>query len=105
MDKWIINKKERKGRLLAIDGAEYPLITKGDCRSSKYKVRQKSYKLHTLVDTDTEELVDYRVTSDKVRDNSTFLSIVKGATKKGDIVYLDGAYDSRNNFDYLIKME
>ncbi len=101
--KWIINKTERKGRFLAIDGSGISTDYRGDYRSSKYKVRQRFYKLHALVDAETKEIVDYRLTSDKVGDNKKFLPLVRESASRGDTVYADGAYDSKDNFDYLDK--
>ena len=101
--KWTITKIKRKGRLLAIDGSGISTDYRGDYRSSKYKVRQRFYKLHAIVDAETNELIDYKLTSDKVGDNKKFLPMVRESASKGDTVYADGAYDSRDNFDYLDK--
>ena len=58
----------------------------------------KFYKLHALIDVETKEVVDLRVTKDRCHDNRKFLPIVGESASKGDTVYADGAYDAKDNF-------
>ena len=52
------------------------------------------YKLHTIIDADTKELADLRVTRDRCHDNRKFIPMVGESASKGDTVYADGAYDT-----------
>ena len=101
--KWLINRTKRKGRYLAIDGTGISTHYRGDYRSGKYSIRQPFYKFHALEDAETGELVNYRLTSDRIGDNGKFLAIVREAARRGDIVYADGAYDAKDNFSFLEK--
>jgi IS5 family transposase len=86
-----------------MDGSGISTNYRWDYRSSKYKIRQRFFKLHTFADAETKELIDYKLTSDEVGDNRKFLTRIKESTRRGDTVYADGAYDSKKNFDYLDK--
>ena len=101
--KWIIDKKRRKGRLLAIDATGMSVCRTGSYRHSKYGGMPKFCKMHAVIDIGAKEIVDLRVTTDRCHDNRKFLSIIKEAAKRGDAVYADGAYDSKENFSFLEK--
>ena len=99
--KWAINRKKKEGRLLAIDASGISVCRTGSYRHSKYGGLPKFYKLHALVDVDTKEIVDVRITKDHCADNRKFIPMVKESASRGDTVYADGAYDSRKNFFLL----
>ncbi len=99
--KWTIDRKRRKGRLLAIDATGMSVCRTGSYRHSKYGGAPRFYKLHALFDPDTKEIVDLRVTKDRCHDNRKFGPMIREAASRGDTIYADGAYDAKENFDYL----
>ena len=92
--KWTLGKRHRKGRLLAIDASGMSVCRTGSYRHSKYGGMPRFYKLHTIIDADTKELADLRVTRDRCHDNRKFIPMVGESASKGDTVYADGAYDT-----------
>jgi hypothetical protein len=101
--KWIVNRVKRKGRIISIDGSGIAINYRSDYRSSKYHVKQRFYKLHAEINSVTKKLLDYRLTSDRIGDNTEFLPMMKETASKGDTVCADGAYDAKENFNYLDK--
>ncbi len=101
--KWKVDDKHRKGRFLDIDASGMSICRTGSYRHSKYGGMPKFYKLHALIDTESKEILDLRVTKDSCGDNRKFLPIIRESASRGDVVYADGAYDSKENFDYLEK--
>ena len=101
--KWTVRRRHKKGRLLAIDASGMSVCRTGSYRHSKYGGMPRFYKLHAIIDVDTKELVDLRVTRDRCHDNRKFIPLVRESAYKGDTVYADGAYDSKDNFDHLEK--
>ncbi len=101
--KWTIKRKHKKGRLLAIDASGISVCRTGSYRHSKYGGMPRFYKLHALIDVETKEIVDLRVTKDRCHDNRKFIPMVGESASSGDTVFADGAYDSRKNFFFLEK--
>jgi hypothetical protein len=99
--KWNIYGRKKRGRLLAIDASGISVARTGSYRHSKYGGMPRFYKLHALIDVDTKQIADLRVTKDHCSDNRKFLPMVRESVREGDTVYADGAYDSRKNFSFL----
>ena len=65
---------------------------------------KKGYlKIHLAVDVKTKQILAIEVTDDRVADAEKFEDLVNGARKVANIVRVlgDGAYDSKENFDFL----
>ena len=101
--KWAVINRKRSGRLLAIDASGISVSDRGGYRDAKYGSKPKFYKLHAMIDVEDMELVDFRLTSEHVADNRKFLPIARESLARGDTLYADGAYDAKDNFDYLGK--
>ena len=82
---------------------------KGDYIEDKWKREKKEFvKLHISVDEKSKKVVSFRITKEgNVHDTKKFLALlVKEAASKYDIdkLYGDKAYDNRNNFNILDKI-
>ena len=70
----------------------------------KWHVGRRGYlKIHVAVDIKKKKVVSLVVTSEEVHDGKVMKKLVDHASENNDIkrVLADGAYDSKNNFQYL----
>jgi hypothetical protein len=68
------------------------------------KEKGKFVKLHIVADRKTGNIVGFRVTSEKTWDTKKFVPMVREVAegkRRVAKVYVDGAYDSRKNFNVL----
>ena len=65
---------------------------------------KKGYlKIHVAVDVETKQILSMEGTDERVTDAEKFKDLVNGAKKVANVVGVlgDGAYDSKENFDFL----
>ncbi len=92
---------------LIVDGSGLTISKKGDYIEDKWKREKKEFvKLHISIDEKSKKVVSFRITKGTVHDTKKFGPLVKEAASKYDIdkVYGDKAYDNRNNFNILDKI-
>ena len=92
---------------LIVDASGLTISKKGDYIEDKWKREKKEFvKLHISVDEKSKKVVSFRITKGDVHDTKKFGPLVKEAASKYDIdkVYGDKAYDNRNNFNILDKI-
>ena len=93
---------------LIVDASGLTISKKGDYIEDKWKREKKEFvKLHISVDEKSKKVVSFRITKVNVHDTKKFGPLVKEAVaSKYDIdkVYGDKAYDNRNNFNILDKI-
>jgi transposase len=94
---------------LAVDSSGLSVTTRGEYLAHRYKVRRGFVKLHAAVDVGTGAVVAATATGGRAGDAQRLPSLVREATKRLDgtirEVLADGAYDSRDNFDFLHERE
>ena len=92
---------------LIVDASGLTISKKGDYIEDKWKREKKEFvKLHISIDEKSKKVVSFRITKGNVHDTKKFGPLVKEAASKYDIdkVYGDKAYDNRNNFNILDKI-
>src|SRR5215207_4038477 len=92
---------------LIVDASGLTISKKGDYIEDKWKREKKEFvKLHISVDEKSKKVVSFRITKGNVHDTKKFGPLVKEAASKYDIdkVYGDKAYDNRNNYNILDKI-
>jgi hypothetical protein len=95
--------KEGKDLVIALDSTGVKVSNRGEWMREKWKVRRGWIKVHIAVDVDTHELVALEVTDERTGDSKELIPLVKEAEKRGKVnkILGDGAYDSKDNFNYL----
>ncbi|TLM99946.1 IS5 family transposase [bacterium] len=90
---------------IAIDSSGIKVTNSGDWIRKKWGVRKGYLKVHLAVDPKSRECVSMRVTSEKTGDNRMLKPLVESATAKNNVsrAHGDGAYDSRDSFNFLSK--
>ncbi len=92
---------------LIVDASGLTISKKGDYIEDKWKREKKEFvKLYISIDEKSKKVVSFRITKGNVHDTKKFGPLVKEAASKYDIdkVYGDKAYDNRNNFNILDKI-
>ena len=89
---------------IAVDASGIKVHNSGDWIIRKvWKVKKGYLKIHFAVDIKTKQVVSMDVSSEKVHDGKRLKKLVKKASKNMRVkrVLADGAYDSRDNFNFL----
>jgi len=88
---------------IAVDASGIKVHNGGDWIRKVWKVKKGYLKVHFAVDTKTKQVVAVDVSSEKVHDGKRLKRLVKKASKNMRVkrVLADGAYDSRDNFNFL----
>lgn len=96
-------RKEGEDLVIALDSTGVKVTNRGEWIREKWKVRRGWVKVHIAVDVNTHELVALKITDERTGDSEELIPLVEEAKKKGKIgkVLGDGAYDSKENFNYL----
>ena len=92
---------------LAIDASGLNISKKAHYIEDKWKKERREYlKLHIAVNTESKQIISFRVTKGTVHDTKKFVPMIKEIFKHHNItkVYADKAYDSKTNFNMLDKM-
>ena len=97
-----INKDARDGITVIIDSSGFKITDRGDWLSSKWNRKRKGWiKMHVAIDGDTMNIVSLSITDEHSHDSREFRKILSPIADKVKMVYWDGAYDSRGNFNFL----
>ena len=90
--------------VIALDSSGIKVTPKDGWVRAQGKRRRKGYlKIHLAVDVKTKQILALEVTDDRVADSDRFEPLVEGARRVANVVKVlgDGAYDSKEAFDYL----
>ena len=91
---------------IAVDASGIKVHNGGDWIRKVWKVKKGYLKIHFAVNIKTKQVVSMDVSSEKVHDGKRLKRLVSRAKKNGVRVkraLADGAYDSKDNFNYLSK--
>lgn len=89
---------------IAVDASGIKVHNGGDWIRRVWKVRKGYLKIHFAVNLKTKQIVSMDVSSEKVYDGRRLKRLVRRAKKNGvrvKRVLGDGAYDSKDNFNFL----
>ncbi|MCS4538979.1 MAG: IS5 family transposase [Thaumarchaeota archaeon] len=88
---------------IAVDASGVKVHNGGDWIRHVWKVKKGYLKIHFAVDIKTKQVVAMDVTSEKVHDGRRLKGLVKRAEENVRVkrVLGDGAYDSKENFNFL----
>jgi hypothetical protein len=88
---------------IAVDSSGIKVHNGGDWIRHVWKVKRGYLKIHFAVDIKTKQVVSMDVSSEKVHDGKRLNSLVNRAEENVRVkrVLADGAYDSRENFNFL----
>ena len=88
---------------IAVDASGVKVHNGGDWIRHVWKVKKGYLKIHFAVDIKTKQVVAMDVTSEKVHDGRRLKRLVKRAEENVRVkrVLGDGAYDSKENFNFL----
>jgi len=94
--------------VVAIDSTGMKVSSRGEWIRHKWKVKKGWIKVHVAVDVKTKKLLALEITDERAGDGKMLQPLIKQAKrnsngKKIKAAYADGAYDSRNNFNFLDK--
>lgn len=91
--------------VLAIDSTGLKVSERGEWIRNKYHLRRGFVKAHIAVDVSTAMVVAVHITDDRKGDAGFLRPLVEEASSRLDgritKVIADGAYDTRDNFDFL----
>jgi len=92
--------------IVAIDSTGMKVSSRGEWIRHKWKVKKGWVKVHVAVDVKTKKLLALEITDERTGDGKMLQPLIKQAKrnskgKKIRSVYADGAYDSRDNFNFL----
>ncbi len=95
----------RDGMVLAVDSTGLAVSPRGEWLRDKWHLSRGFVKAHVAVDVTTLEVVAVLVSDDRKHDRGFLIPLVRQAQRLGSIkrVLADGAYDSRDNFDFLYR--
>ena len=92
---------------IVIDASGLALYKKGNYIEDVWKKELREYlKLHIEVDIKSKQIISFRITKGVVHDTRKFVRMIKEISKHHRIAkaYVDKAYDSKANFNFLDKM-
>ncbi len=93
---------------IAVDSSGIKVQNGGDWIRKVWKVKKGYLKIHFAVNIKTKQVIAMDVSSEKAHDGKRLKRLVSRAKKNGvrvKRVLADGAYDSRDNFNYLSKKD
>ena len=93
--------------MLTVDSSDLQLNDRGEWIREKWNVRRGFIKIHFLVEIKTRKILAFRVTTDRKGDApqlSGLLEDVKDVLGKRSVLYENGGYDSKENFNYCHRL-
>lgn len=90
--------------VIALDSSGMKVTTKKEWVREQGKRKRKGYlRIHLAVDVKTKQILALEVTDERVADPERFEDLVEGARRIANVVkaLADGAYDSKDAFEYL----
>ena len=98
-------KESKNDFVIAIDSSGVKVANRGEWIRHKWRVRRGWIKVHVAVDVESKEVVSMEITDESIVDGKMLKPLIEKAEKnRGKKPYkalADGAYDSRENFNYL----
>ena len=93
--------------IISVDASGIKVSNRGEWIREKWKRRRGYLKIHFAVDVKTKNIVSFEVTDESVRDNKKLKDLVEKADERGNVnkVLADGAYDSKEIFDYSLRQK
>jgi hypothetical protein len=99
-----IRRNSNEPLVIAIYSSGIKVTNRGEWLREHYKKKRKGYiKLHIAVDVNKNKVLSVRVTDERRRDFTQMMQLIDGL--KAEAVIADGAYDSREIFNYLSKLD
>lgn len=95
--------QEGKHRIVAIDSTGLRPVNDGEYRAMKYDLRKEWIKLHAVVDVETNEILNVKITKGNAGDNPQFRETIKPIAPNVSTVFADKAYDSVETFNFCAK--
>jgi hypothetical protein len=98
-----INAETSDDMIISVDASGIKVANRGEWMRERWKRRRGYVKIHFAVDITTKNIVSFEVTDEGVGDNKKFRDLIAKAEKQGNVrrVLADGAYDTKDNFDYV----
>jgi hypothetical protein len=99
-----INERIGNDIVIVLDSTGIKVTNRGEWLPHKWNVRRKGYlKIHVAIDIRKMKIVSLDVTSEEVYDGSRLKKLIDNASENNTLkrVIADGAYDSKENFQYL----
>jgi hypothetical protein len=97
-----INRSSREGITVIIDSSGFNITERGDWLSSKWNTKRNGWmKMYVAIDGYSMNVVSLSITDEHSHDNREFRKVFNPIANKSKIVYGDGAYDSKSNFNFL----
>jgi hypothetical protein len=89
--------------IIAVDASGIKVANRGEWIREQWKKRRGYIKIHFAVDIATKSIVSFELTDEGVGDHKKFKEVVYHAGVQGMVrrVLADGAYDTREDFDFL----
>jgi transposase len=99
-----INERVGNDIVIALDSTGIKVTNRGEWLPHKWNVRKGYLKIHIAVDIKKKKIVSLDVTSEEVHDGSRLKKLVDNALENNTLkkVIADGAYDNKENFQYLL---
>ena len=106
MDIKLPEEKLGNDMIVALDSTGMKVSNRGEWMREKWKRRRGWIKVHIVVDAKSKKLLAMEITDERTGDGKMLKPLIEKAEKnvgKGKIkrVSADGAYDSKENFEYL----
>jgi len=86
---------------IAIDSTGMKFSNDGEYLGHVYKKKKEWIKLHIVVDVNTHDIVNAKITKRKVGDSQEFVNLLSPISANASEIYADGAYDSNDIFEYV----
>lgn len=97
----ILQKESKSGKIeVSIDSTGIKSTNAGEYMTYMYRKKKEWIKLHIVVDVNTHEILNARVTKRKVGDSQEFRRLIGPIAGSISEVYGDGAYDSNDIFRF-----
>jgi len=102
----ILHRESKSGKInVSIDSTGIKSTNAGEYMTYMYRKKKEWIKLHIVVDVDTHDILNARVTKRKVGDSQEFRKLMNPISGSVSEVYADGAYDSNDIFRYTERKE
>jgi IS5 family transposase len=99
-----INSEATDGITVIIDSSGLKITERGDWLTTKWKGKRRGWiKIHIAIDADAMNVVSLTITDEHRSDTKEFRNVLNPIIGKASEVQGDKGYDSKSNFNYLLK--
>ena len=99
-----INGDAGDGITTIIDSSGLKITERGDWLAAKWKGKRRGWiKIHIAIDADAMNVVSLTITDGHRSDTKEFRNVLNPTIWKAPEVQRDKGYESRSNFNYLLK--